>query len=324
MLRTMALGAVAWGAVALTAALPAHAAEVAPQPVIIDTDVGDDIDDAFALAVALKDPRLNVIGITTAWGDTRTRTLLVRRLLETVGRKDVVVAQGPETPNNTPFTQKKWANGATDTTAAPDAITFIRDQVQRRPGQITLIALAPLSNIEALQHSAPQALRQLKQVVMMGGSIYAGYNQGGAIPVARPSAEYNILSAPKGLTILLESGVPVRMFPLDSTQIKFDEVRRDRLFAYGSSESDALALLYHQWRLLNAWGQITPTLFDAVPVVWMLQPSVCQLKPLRIEVDGRGYTRPVAGAPNASVCLTLAEDPTQRLILDTLAPADTP
>jgi inosine-uridine nucleoside N-ribohydrolase len=312
------------GAVALAAAVLPSVTNAAPQPVIIDTDVGDDIDDAFALAVALQDPRLHVVGITTAWGDTRTRTLLVRRLLASLGRKDVVVAQGPETPNKVPFTQKKWASGAVDTSAAPDAITFIRDEVSRRPGEITLIALAPLSNIEALQRRAPQVLRQLKRVVMMGGSIYAGYNVGGAIPVAKPNAEYNVVSAPEGLRILLQSGVPVQMFPLDSTQIKFDEVERDRLFAYGSPASDALALLYHQWRLLNSWGQITPTLFDAVPVVWMLQPSVCQLKPLRVEVDGQGYTRPVGGAPNVSVCLTLDENPTQRLILETLAPAVAP
>jgi inosine-uridine nucleoside N-ribohydrolase len=308
-------------AVALTAAHHAVAASSAPEPVIIDTDVGDDIDDAFALAIALHDPRLQVIGVTTAWGDTWTRTLLVRRLLATLGRKDVVVAQGPKTPNNVPFTQKKWAEGATDRTPPPDAIEFIRDQVNRRPGQITLIALAPLSNIEALQKQAPDALHKLKQVALMGGSIYAGYNLGGAVPTARPNAEYNIASAPRGLTLLLESGVPVRMFPLDSTQIKFDEVRRDRLFAYGSPASDALALLYHQWRLLNAWGQITPTLFDAIPVVWLLQPAACPLKPMRIEVDARGYTRPVTGAPNVAVCLTLDENSAQRVIMDALAPA---
>jgi inosine-uridine nucleoside N-ribohydrolase len=307
-------------AVALTAA---HAAAAGPQPVpvIIDTDVGDDIDDAFALAIALHDPRLQVIGITTAWGDTWTRTLLVRRLLATLGRKDVVVAQGPKTPNNVPFTQKKWAEGATDRTPPPDAIEFIRNEVNRRPGQITLIALAPLSNIEALQKQAPGVLHKLQQVVLMGGSIYAGYNLGGAVPVAKPNAEYNIASAPRGLKLLLESGVPVRMFPLDSTQIKFDEVRRDRLFAYGSPASDALALLYHQWRLLNGWGQITPTLFDAIPVVWLLQPAACPLKPMRIEVDAQGYTRPVTGTPNVAVCLTLDENSAQRVIMDTLAPA---
>ena len=173
-LATGALAAPTTTAAPVPAAGDSQAASDAPQPVIIDTDVGDDIDDAFALAVALQDPRLKVIGITTAWGDTRTRTLLVRRLLASLGRKDVAVAQGPETPNKVPFTQKKWASGALDTSAAPDAITFIRDEVSRRPGEITLIALAPLSNIEALQRRAPQALHQLKQVVMMGGSIYAG------------------------------------------------------------------------------------------------------------------------------------------------------
>jgi inosine-uridine nucleoside N-ribohydrolase len=289
-------------------------------PVIIDTDVGDDIDDAFALTVALQDPRLEVIGITTAWGDTRTRTLLVRRLLETLGRNDVTVAQGPETRNSTPFTQKKWASAAVDQSPAPDAIEFIREQVNRRPGEITLVALAPLSNIEALQGQAPQVLRKLKQVAIMAGSIYAGYNRGGAIPTSQPDPEWNVVSAPKGLTLLLESGVPVRLFPLDSTQLKFDEVRRDRLFAYGSPASDALTLLYHQWRLLNSWGQLTPTLFDVIPIVWLLQPEACPLKPMRLKVDERGYTRPLTGPPNADVCLVLDESAAQRLIMDNLAP----
>ncbi len=299
----------------------ASMAAVTPtQPVIIDTDIGDDIDDAFAVAVALHSPRLDVIGITTAWGDTRSRTLLVRRLLAALGRQNVVVAQGPATPNTTPFTQKTWALGAVDTTPAPDAIEYMRDQLRKRPGEITLVALAPLSNIEALQRRDPGAIRKLKEVVLMGGSIYAGYNLGGAIPVSHPHAEYNVVSAPQGLRILLESRVPVKMYPLDSTQIKFDEVRRDRLFAYGSPTSDALALLYHQWRLLNAWGQVTPTLFDVVPITALLQPSTCPLTPLRIAVDDHGYTRPTAGEPNIAVCLSVDESGTQRMIMDSLAP----
>jgi hypothetical protein len=112
------------------------------------------------------------------------------------------------------------------------------------------------------------------------------------------------------------------MFPLDSTQIKFDEVRRDRLFAYGSAASDALTLLYHQWRLLNSWGQITPTLFDVVPITWLLEPSTCPVTPLRITVDERGYTRPASGAANVEVCLNLDESATQRLIMNALAPLE--
>lgn len=311
-------------AMAMQSAAPAAAAAMNPMPVIVDTDVGDDIDDAFALAILLQDPHFEVLGITTAWGDTRTRTLLVRRLLATLGRRDVPVAQGQATANTAPFTQKKWALGATDTSNAPDAVEFLREQAHERPGKITLIALAPLSNIEALAQRDAEALRQFRQVVMMGGSIHAGYNRGGAIPNAEPSAEYNVASAPEGLMALLRSKVAVRMFPLDSTQIKFDEVRRERLFAYGSPASDALALLYHQWRLLNGWGQITPTLFDVVPVTWLLDASSCPVTPLRIEVDAHGFTRPVSGAANVEACLTLHEDAAQRLIMNALAPLETP
>jgi inosine-uridine nucleoside N-ribohydrolase len=114
--------------------------------------------------------------------------------------------------------------------------------------------------------------------------------------------------------------VPIKMFPLDSTQIKFDEVRRDRLFAYGSPTSDALTLLYHQWRLYNGWGQITPTLFDVVPVVSLLQPATCPLTRLRISVDAQGYTRPIPGEPNVEVCLVVDENATQRSIMDSLTP----
>src|SRR5207253_623289 len=125
-------------------------------------------------------------------------------LLAALGRRDVVVAQGPATVNAVPFTQRKWASGATDTSPARDAIEFISEQAHKRPGEITLVALAPLSNIEALARRDPEALHELRQVVMMGGSIHAGYNQGGAIPVAEPSAEYNVASAPGGLVVLLQ------------------------------------------------------------------------------------------------------------------------
>jgi inosine-uridine nucleoside N-ribohydrolase len=289
-------------------------------PVIIDTDVGDDIDDAFALAVALSDPRLNVIGITTAWGDTRTRTLLVRRLLTTLGRRNVIVAEGPATPGTAPFTQRQWASGAADSSAAPDAIEFLREEVTRHPGEITLIALAPLSNLQALSDRDPAAISKFRQIVIMAGSIYFGYEKNGAIPVQAPSAEYNVAAAPHSFATLLAAGVPIKLFPLDSTQIKFDEVRRDRLFGYGSPVSDALTLLYHQWRLLNSWGQITPTLFDVVPVAWLLDPRICNLVPLRIGVGNGGYTRVEHGIANVTACLDSNQEPIQKLIIDTLAP----
>lgn len=299
----------------------ARAAEPAPPiPVIIDTDIGDDIDDAFAVALAVSDPRLRVLGVTTAWGDTHKRALLIRRLLAAAGRGDIAVAEGPPTADTTPFTQSQWAEREADKSSAPDAVAYIAEQAERRPGQITLVELAPMSNLQALTQRFPGAVSKLKQIVFMGGSLYAGYETGGAIPNSKPSAEYNVAVLPQALAALLRAGPPLVMFPLDSTQLKFDEVRRDRLFAHGSNLSDALALLYHQWRVGNAWGQITPTLFDAIPVAWLLDPQACPTTPMRIAVDMQGYTRPLAGPANVQACLSLHEDAAQRLIIQTLSP----
>ena len=316
--RRRIAGLVAVASLAWSAAILAAPAGAARQPVIIDTDVGDDVDDAFAIVVAINDPRLEVVGITTAWGDTHARALLVRRLLAAMGREDIPVAEGPSTPNATPFTQRQWALGARDQGPAPDAVEFLRDATLRRPGAITLVALAPLTNIPALAERDSGALRRFHDVAIMAGSVRRGYNLGGAIPQWTPHAEYNVASAPAGFSVLLAAGVPVEMFPLDSTQVKFDEVHRDRLFALGSGASDSLALLYHQWRLLNAWGQLTPTLFDAVPVVWLLDPALCRLEPMRIEVDVRGFTRAAAGAPNAGVCLAIDEGVALERMMDDL------
>ncbi len=305
----------------LAGAVPTAAAPAprSPVPVIIDTDIGDDIDDAFAVTLALSNPRLEVVGITAAWGDTPLRVLLLRRLLAALGRSDVPVAQGPAGPGGAPFTQKTWALGATDKGPAPDAIDFIRSKAAARPGQITLVALAPLVNLQAALARDPAAFAALKGVVVMGGSIAAGYRAGGAIPVPTPSAEYNIASAPGALGSVLASGMPVTLFPLDSTQIDLEEVERDRLFAHGSAATDALTLLYHQWRLWNPWGRLTPTLFDVVPVAWLIDPSLCAPTPMRIAVDAQGYTRPIAGPPNAAVCLASDAAGIRRLLLDDLA-----
>ncbi len=306
---------------ALASAGPVAAAPgpLRPAPVIIDTDIGDDIDDAFALAMAVGDPRLDVRAVTTAFGDTRARVLLTRRLLKAMGRGDIVVAQGPATADPTPFTQKAWALQETDVSPAPDALAVIREAVEQHPGEITLIELAPMTNVAALLEHSAGTLRGLKRVVLMGGSVHAGYRGEGGAPNPEPSAEYNIAQAPEAFAGLLAAGVPMVMFPLDTTQIRIDQTRLDHLFAQGSGTSVALHALFDQWRRLNVWGQSLPTVFDAVPVAWMLEPSICAPTRLRIEVDGAGYTRPVAGPPNADACLTIDEGRTLAIIIGALS-----
>ena len=85
----------------------APATPIATHKVIVDMDIGDDIDDAFALALLLQSPDIEIIGITTAWGDTALRTRLLERFLRDTGHAGIPVAQGAATANPTPFTQAR-------------------------------------------------------------------------------------------------------------------------------------------------------------------------------------------------------------------------
>jgi len=287
-------------------AAPLHAAERQPerQQVIVDMDIGDDIDDSFALALLLQSPDIEIVGITTAWGDTALRGQLLERMLRETGHAGIPVAQGiASTGNPQPFTQARYARRGKPLPALP-AVDFLLDQIKRQPGKITLLALGPLTNVGAAIERDAATFGKLKQVVMMGGSVRTGYRKSQYVPARPADKEYNIASEVKGAQRLFTSGVPIVMMPVDSTQIRLDEVERNALLGHGSPITDALALMYHQWiDAYQPWSSNMPSLFDVVPVAWLIDPKVCATTPLHIVVTDDGYTREVAGKPNAAVCL---------------------
>lgn len=269
-----------------------------PEKVIIDTDIGDDIDDAFALALALRCPELQILGVTTTFGDTATRAKLVDRFLGEVGRQDIPVAAGTPTVTNNPMSQRRYAESGRFAKAShQDAVDFLLGQIRRYPGQITLIAIGPEMNLGAAIDKDPATFRQLKRVVIMGGSIRKRYGDLGYAPPRGPEPEWNIRCDIPSAQKLFASGVPVFVMPLDSTQLKLDEVKRAFLFSQGTPLTDALTLLYHQW------GQETPTLFDPMTIAYVVNPGLCPVQAMRIRVDEKGFTRSEEGPANAQVCL---------------------
>src|SRR2546423_2974518 len=110
-----------------------------PEKVIIDTDIGDDVDDAFAVALALRSPELQILGFSTVFGDTGVRAKLLDRLLGEAGRQDIPVVKGAPTDAKTSLSQRRYAEGGHFAHAThSDAVPFILDQIRRDPGQITL------------------------------------------------------------------------------------------------------------------------------------------------------------------------------------------
>jgi inosine-uridine nucleoside N-ribohydrolase len=315
------------GMAALTALVSAqvqtaagHEVSGAPQLAILDTDIGDDIDDAFALALALRSPELKILGITTAFGDTELRARLVDRYLHAVGRGDIPVAAGVATPHDNVFSQAAYAQRE-PARKHLDGVAFLLDQIRAHPGEITLIAIGPLNNVQAAIAKDPATFRKLKRVVMMGGSVYRGYD-GSQGERRAADAEWNIKCDPAGAKALLASGVPIFMMPLDSTQVHLETKERESIFSHGSPLTDQLTLLYHEWMAGSEGHPAAPTLFDPVAVAYAVRPDLCPATPMRIEVDDKGFTRPVDGAPNVQVCLKSDEKGFLELLLGRITGED--
>ncbi len=284
-----------------------QAATPARQKVIVDADIGDDIDDAFALALLLHSPELEVLGISASWGDTALRMRLLRRFLQAGGRPDIPLAQGPATESAITFTQARWAQAYPPPTQPErPAVEFLLAQLRAHPGQITLLALGPLTTLAAAQQRDPQTFAKLQRIVMMGGSVRRGYGKSEYRPPSPPSAEYNIAADIAAAKRVFGAGVPIVMMPLDSTLVRLDELKRNALFAHGSPTSDVLTLLYHQWTQADQpWTSETPTLFDVVPLAYLIDPRLCPTTTLWLAIDDQGYTREVAGGTSLQVCLHL-------------------
>jgi inosine-uridine nucleoside N-ribohydrolase len=269
-----------------------------PEKVIIDTDIGDDVDDAFALAIAVKSPELEVLGVMTTFGDTEARAKITDRFLGEVGRGEIPVLAGKATATKNPMSQRKYGEGGHFAKVSHgDAVEFLLEQIRKYPGEITLIAIGPLMNVGAAIDKDAATFRKLKRVVLMGGSVRHGYGDLGYTAPVPPMPEWNILNDVASAQKLFAAGVPLYVMPLDSTQLKLDEVKRAFLFSQGTAVTDQLAVLYH------LWGQETPTLFDPMTLVFVLRPELCPVTGMHIRVDEKGFTREELGAVNAQVCL---------------------
>ena len=271
--------------------------------IIIDTDIGDDVDDAFALALAVKSPELQVLGVTTTFGDTEARAKIVDRFLGEVGRAEIPVLAGMAAATKNPMSQRRYGDNRFAKSSHGDAVGFLLDQIRKYPGEITLIAIGPLMNVGAAIDKDAATFRKLKRVVLMGGSVRRGYGDLGYTAPVAPMPEWNILNDIPSAQKLFAVGVPLFVMPLDSTQLKMDEVKRAFLFSQGTAVTDQLAVLYH------LWGQETPTLFDPMTIAFVLRPELCPVTAMRIRIDEKGFTREEPGAVNADVCLdSNAED----------------
>jgi inosine-uridine nucleoside N-ribohydrolase len=274
---------------------------------IIDTDIGDDYDDIFTLAIALASPELELLGITTVGGDVALRARLTQRFLGLAKRADIPVATGLPTPVKAKFSHKRWAEAGPPASGVdPDAVDFILRTARAHPGEVTLLAIGPLSNLaEAIKRDAP-GFSKLRRIVMMGGSARRGYFDLPWQAATGPMPEYNIVSDIGAAKTVFGCGVPLTVVPLDATMVCLDDLKRQQIFTRSTPVTDALALTYIQWAAAS--GRAFPILFDSIALATAIDPTMCHMEDLRLAVDDAGFTRIVDGPANAQVCVACNEE----------------
>ena len=273
--------------------------------VILDSDLGSDIDDAFALALLLASPELEIVGITLGHGQTDKRGQLACRLLYETGRDDIPVALGKPTPlvvGHPEITepdprQFSWAEDfSTVKPIDTPAVDFIARQLRRHPGQITLISVGPVSNLADLLRQDPEVLQLAKHVYSMFGSFYLGY---GGSPV--PSAEWNVRADIPSARSLSSSPVPITYAGLDVTAfVELKDGQRSALWSHRSPLTGALQALY------RLWGRDTPILFDAVPIGMVLWPELFRTRAAHVRTTAEGFTViDESQPPNSRVAMSI-------------------
>src|SRR5947209_5332312 len=235
-------------ALALLATLPLSGYAAERVPILLDTDIGSDIDDAFALALAVASPEVELRGVTTVGKGAEDRAWIVCRFLTAVDRRDVPVAWGRDPqPGEAMTGQYQYRYhpaplfNRTSRPVKETAVEFLYAKVKADPGKLTIVALGPLTNVGKLLSEHPDCKPWIKRIVVMGGSVRVGYDG-----KAQPEAEWNIKTDVKAAQAVFISGVPLTAVPLDATvSLKLEEPLRKQFCGAYTLLRIQVQALYH-------------------------------------------------------------------------------
>jgi inosine-uridine nucleoside N-ribohydrolase len=275
-------------------------------PVIFDTDIGDDIDDTWALIMLLQSPEFDIKLVTTAVNNTEEKAKIVTKILEIAGRTDIPVGIGIQQNKNN-HRQREWV-GDYKLSSYPgkvhqDGIQAIIDTIMKSRKPITVIATGPLPNIAAVLQREPK-IAQKARFVGMHGSIYKGY--GGSSEV---SAEYNVRAYPAAVQKVFAAPWDVTITPLDTCGIVHLTGQKYRKVLKANTPlKNALIENYRAWykqgilnkdlseeelnkRVDQQINSRSTTLFDTVGIYLGMTEKLVKMEKLGIKVTDDGYTR---------------------------------
>ena len=261
--------------------------------IIIDTDPGQD--DAVAILLALASPELDILGITAVAGNVPLNLTQknARKVCELAGRPGTPVYAGAPRPLVRPLATAEHVHGSTglDGPELPEpsmplqtknAVDFIIDTVMgNEPGALTLCALGPLTNLALALIREPRIAPRIKEIVLMGG----GGSEGGNVT---PAAEFNIYVDPHAADVVLRSGVPIVMMPLDVTHKA--RTTRNRIDAIAALETrvgiaTAQMLSFSERFDERKYGTDGGPLHDPCVIAYLLMPALFEGRHCHVTIE---------------------------------------
>lgn len=266
-----------------------------PRKIIIDTDPGQD--DAAAILLALGSPdELEVLGITCVAGNVPLELTQnnARIVCEWANRPDAKVFAGCETPMKRPLVTAEHVHGKTgldgpDPLPVPTmplqdqhAVDFIIDTLRNEPaGSVTLCTLGPLTNVATALQKAPDVVKRLAEIVMMGGAYFEVGN-------ITPAAEFNIYVDPEAADIVFKSGIPLTVMPLDVTHKALTSKTRIQAFRdIDTPAGIALAEMLDFFERFDVekYGSEGGPLHDPCTIAYLLKPDLFAGRKINVEIE---------------------------------------
>ena len=265
-------------------------------PVILDVDTG--VDDALAILFAVKHPAIDVLAITCVAGNAALPQVIENtlKILDVADAPAIPVAGGAVRPLIEAARSASHVHGADGlggivlpaTTRVPEpvsAVELMRRTIMSHPDPVTLVALAPQTNLALLLRTHPEVADRLERIVFMGGSASVGN--------ATAVAEFNVWHDPEAAAIVLDSGVPIFMYGLDVfNQVSVDQDAADSIAAGDNPLGRVVgALLGNRVALSeDSSAQYTGLIGDAGAVCALVEPEelLIEKRPARVELAGYG------------------------------------
>ncbi|MTV24441.1 nucleoside hydrolase [Nitriliruptoraceae bacterium ZYF776] len=263
---------------------------VPPTPVVLDTDLGSDVDDAQALLQVLASPELELVGVTASYGDTMLRAHLARQLLDWCGADDVPVGAGP---NATRSGREVWyagheagqlRPGPAAAFAPEDATALLSRLAAAHRGRLVVLGIAPLNTLATALVADPTLSGQLAALHLMGGRFGDG-----------PRPEHNIVCDVDAAEVVFGAEVPTTVIGVETTtRVRIPEDRFDELTVAGDPAARWLAEVLAEWT--DFTGEPWSIPHDPLAVATLTHPELFTTVEGAVTVTPDGRTVHAAGA----------------------------